>query len=201
MDLLSFIASLITTIINLPNTILNTLNFTDPPLSSIFILCVAIGVSLFSITISRRLMDVDKLKRYSEEMKRYNALKMKALRGKDSKAIKKYELESEEASRIQKEMMSMRLKPMMFTMIPLMLVFGLMNGFYGSSGPGPNSNGAVAAVLPFSFIESLIIIPLGWNVYDTAGHFLYFQTSYIGWYFTISITIGSLIQKLAGMSP
>ena len=106
MDLISLVVSLITDVINLPNTILNTLNFTDPPLSSLFIFCVGIGVSLFSVTISRRLMDVNKLKHYSNEMKRHNALKMKALRGKDSKAIKKYELESDEASRIQKEMMS-----------------------------------------------------------------------------------------------
>ncbi|MFW9991423.1 MAG: EMC3/TMCO1 family protein [Candidatus Odinarchaeota archaeon] len=216
MDLINEAINLLKAVLSLPNEILKTLNFINPPVSSLFIFCVSVSVTIFSVTVSRRFMDVDKLRRFNMEMKRHNALKMKALRGTDSKAIKKYELEKDDMRKIQNEMMSMRLKPMMFTIIPVMIVFSLMNGFYGSAVPGPNANtGAIAAVLPFPVpsipillnpgkngLISLIIFPLGWNVKDAVtGAFLYFQMSYIGWYFTISISVGAVIQKLAGLTP
>jgi uncharacterized membrane protein (DUF106 family) len=194
-DIIVFFSSLL----ELPNILLATINLSHPPLSSIFIFCVAVGISIFSVSVSRKLIDTDKLKRMNVEVKRHNALKMKAMKGTDSKAIKKYELEKDEMGKVQSEMMKMRFKPMLFTIIPLMLVFTLMNGYYGMGNPA----GAVAAILPFPFIESLIIFPIGQNIHSGGpdSQFLYFQMSYIGWYFTISISVGAVIQKIAGLTP
>lgn len=214
MDLINDAVSFLLSLLDIPNMVLKALNFTDPPVSSLFIFCVSVSVTIFSVSVSRRFINVDKLRRYNTELKRHNTLKMKALRGTDSEAIKKYELEKDEMSKIQKEMMSMRMKPVLFTLIPVMIVFSLMNGYFGGAVPGPNVNDAMAAILPFPIPSipvllnpgannsiSLVIFPLGWNVHDAAGSFLYFQMSYIGWYFTISISVGAVIQKIAGLTP
>ncbi|MHA2295934.1 MAG: EMC3/TMCO1 family protein [Candidatus Hodarchaeales archaeon] len=211
MGLIEEIIVFFSSLLDIPNVILTTINLSRPFLSSLFIFCVSVGVSIFSVSVSRKLIDVDKLKRMNVEIKRHNALKMKAMRGTDNIAIKKYELEKDEMGKLQREMMKMRFKPMLYTIIPLMLVFALMNGYYGAvyvdpetGQPGPDpvtGTRIVAAILPFPFIESLIIFPLGWNVHNAAGNFLYFQMSYIGWYFTISISVGAVIQKIAGLTP
>ena len=45
--------------------------FKYPPFSTLFVILVSLGVSTFSTLLSRRLMDVDKLKRYTRETKEF----------------------------------------------------------------------------------------------------------------------------------
>ncbi|KKN31468.1 hypothetical protein LCGC14_0823810, partial [marine sediment metagenome] len=52
-------------------------------------------------------------------------LKMKGLRSQDRRLLKKIEDNKPRADKMQKELFSMRMKPMMYTIIPLMLVFFL----------------------------------------------------------------------------
>lgn len=171
--------------------------FKYPPFSTVFVILVSLGVSTFSTLLSRRLMDVDKLKRYTRETKEYNSLKMKAMRSQDRRLQKKIDDNKPRFDKMQKELFSMRMKPMLYTIIPLMAVFVLMNGYFGS-------NDAIVAVIPFNLWETFVIIPiqhksLDPTLFDIPAKF--FIPNYIGWYFFTSITFGSVIQKLAGLTP
>ena len=170
--------------------------FRFPPYSTICVILVSLGVSTFSTVLSRRLMDVDKLKRYTRETKEYNSMKMKALRSQDRRLLKKIEDNKSRFDKMQKELLSMRMKPMLYTIIPLMVVFFLMNGFFGAQNN-------MVAIIPFNLPDVLVFIPIAHthpqNFPLVPTNF--FIPNYIGWYFLTSITFGSLIQKLAGLTP
>jgi len=172
--------------------------FKYPPYSTIFVIMVSLGVSTFSTLLSRRLMDVDKLKRYTRETKEYNSLKMKAMRSQDRRLLKKIDDNKSRFDKMQKELFSMRMKPMMYTIIPLMLVFVIMNGYFGA-------NDSIVAIIPYDLWETFVIIPIKHNgLVDLFSDRIptgYFVPNYIGWYFFTSITFGSVIQKLAGLTP
>ncbi|MHA1984180.1 MAG: EMC3/TMCO1 family protein [Candidatus Hodarchaeales archaeon] len=172
--------------------------FKSPPYSTIFVIMVSLGVSTFSTLLSRRLMDVDKLKRYTRETKEYNSLKMKGLKSQDRRLLKKIEDNKPRADKMQKELFSMRMKPMMYTIIPLMLVFVLMNGYFGA-------NDSIVAIIPYNLWDTFVIIPIKHTGLNQDALALipsgFFVPNYIGWYFFTSITFGSVIQKLAGLTP
>ena len=174
--------------------------FKYPPYATVFIILVSLGVSTFSTLLSRRLMDVEKLKRYTRETKEYNSLKMKGLRSQDRRLLKKIEDNKSRFDKMQKELFSMRMKPMLYTMIPLMIVFVLMNGFFGKSDH-------MVALIPFDLPKVLVIIPIAhpnpdyFPLVKNATKYNFFIPNYIGWYFLTSITFGSVIQKLAGLTP
>jgi len=198
--------------------ILNLIAPRDPPGSSIFIIIVAITVTLFSTLVSRRIIDLDKLKRYTKETKDYNSMKLKATRSQDRRLMKKVEDNEKRAQKMQRELATMRIKPLIYTLIPTLLIFVLMNGHFGSID-------TIVANIPFSLPEN-IIFPFGVDCsnirYDlingdsaqvlaaygegtvklcTDNPSLHYKPTYIGWYFAVNIVIGAVIQKLAGLTP
>ncbi|MFW9930687.1 MAG: EMC3/TMCO1 family protein [Candidatus Thorarchaeota archaeon] len=170
-----------------------------PPYSTLAVIFISLCISIFSTVISRHFIDIDKLKRYTRETKEFNSMKMKAMRSQDRRLQKKVEDNQDRFNKMQKELMSMRLKPSLYTMVPLLAVFILFNTFFGA-------NDAVVAIIPFKLPSSFIIIPLE-HVRTAFSQFFpnipqnFFVPSYIGWYFLTSITFGSVIQKLAGLTP
>jgi uncharacterized membrane protein (DUF106 family) len=187
-----------------------------PPGSSLFIIVVALLVSMTSTLISRRLIDIDKLKRYTRETKEFQSLRMKALRTQDRRIMKKVEDNTKRVEKMQRELASMRFKPLLITFIPLIVVFIAMNGYYGGGD-------AIVGNIPFSLPEMLIFFRVGYNctgiqngvengdviISDITGAKrlcaentnLVYMPTYIGWYFAVNITIGAIIQKLAGLTP
>ena len=177
---------------NLPNAFLQIVpNY--PPYSSIFVIFASVAVSLLSTLITRRMIDVDKLARYSREAKEFQSLRMKAMRSQDRKLLKKVEDNEDRAKKIQSELMTMRLRPLLYTFLPIIIVFTLMNGYFGARD-------AIVAIIPFNLWDSLIIIPIQHDILKYPWHG-YFVPSYIGWYFFASIVFGAAIQKIAGLSP
>lgn len=192
----------------------------DPPGSSIFIIMVAIFVTLFSTLVSRRIIDIEKLKRYTRETKEFQSLKMKATRSQDRRILKKVEDNEARNQKMQKELASMRLKPLLYTFVPMIAIFILMSNYFSDAS-------AIVANIPFSLPES-IIFPFGYDCYNirndiesgkmsfegiTVGYSqvikqkcidnpnLHYVPTYIGWYFAGNIVIGAVIQKLAGLTP
>ena len=186
-----------------------------PPGSSIFIILIAISVTLFSTMVSRRIIDLDKLKRYTKETKEYNSMKLKATRSQDRRLMKKVEDNEKRAQKMQRELATMRIKPLIYTLIPTLLIFILMNGHFGSIE-------SIVANIPFSLPES-IIFPFGTDCFNIRNEIanpvylekyttetiklcmdnpsIHYQPTYIGWYFAVNIVVGAVIQKLAGLTP
>ena len=121
----------------------------DPPGASLFVLLVAFSITVFSTLISRRLLDLDKLKRYTRETKEFQALKLKATKTQDRRILKKVEDNQTRSQKMQRELATMRLKPLMYTFIPLIAVFALMNTYFAAST-------SIIANVPFSLPESMI---------------------------------------------
>lgn len=191
---------------------LNVIAPRDPPGASIFIILVAISVTLFSTLVSRRLIDLDKLKRYTKETKVYNKMKLKATKSQDRRLMKKVEDNEKRAQKMQRELATMRIKPLIYTLVPTLLIFVLMNGHFGSID-------SIVANIPFSLPEN-IIFPFGtdcFNIRNDPIHganyapdivklcmdnpSLHYRPTYIGWYFAVNIVIGAVMQKLAGLTP
>jgi len=99
---------------------------TQPPLSSIFILIVAFFVSLASTLVSRKMIDVDKLRRLTRETKKYQKLRMQMLKTADSKLKLKYERNADRMRKVQSELTMMNMKPLMIMFLPMILFFNLL---------------------------------------------------------------------------
>lgn len=165
---------------------------TQPPGSALFIIAVSIVVAICTNLISLRFIDKNRLKVYRRIQREYTSLKMKVARGGDKRLARKLELLEKEMSRkgVNKELQSMQMKPLLFTFLPMIIIFSLLNSYFGNK---------VVALIPFSLPENLIF-PIGKN-FSTIDSVEFFSMSYVWWYFTINITIGSLIRKLAGLDP
>ena len=123
------------------------------PGSSIFIVLVAIFTALFSMVISRRFIDLKKLKLYTRKTKEYQKLSRKALRSQEPILKKKVENQKATSTKMQSELMKMRMKPMIFTFLPMILIFFALSSYYGNTGDLPDS---LVANIPFDLPETVI---------------------------------------------
>ena len=179
--------------------IMNSFPPITPPLSSIFILIVAFIISLGSALVSRYMIDVDRLAVLTRETKKYNKLKMEAVRKADTKLKLKVDRLAEKNKKLQSELTMMRMKPLLITFIPLMLVFFAMAGIYRGAASSYTPGDPIPAVIPFWLPPSLLL-RIGQNTY-VPGWGDVFLPDYIWWYFGGSITFGSIFQKVLGLQP
>ncbi len=150
----------------LVNQLLSYIAPHTPPGSSIFIIVVATLTTVLSTLISRKFIDVKKLKLYTRKTKEFQKLQRKALRSQDPILKKKVDNQKATSQRMQSELMKMRMKPMLFTMLPLILIFFALNTYYTNPNPynhpGETIPENVVANIPFDLPES-IIFPFGVN--------------------------------------
>jgi uncharacterized membrane protein (DUF106 family) len=123
-------ASLIEEILDFVPSLVRRFGPENPPGSSIFIAIVALGLSLSLTLLSRYLIDIEKLARYTRETKAYNKMKMQAMRTADKKLQLQVDRQSRRAKKMQSELMNMRMRPLMFYFIPLMIIFFSMSSHY-----------------------------------------------------------------------
>ncbi len=160
---------------------------TRPPLSSIFILVVALFVSSLSVLLSRKMIDIDKLRRLTRETKKYQKLRKQMLKTADSKLKLKYERNADRMRKVQSELTMMNLKPMMIMFIPMILFFIILSGFFGFKvDDGVFVSGNIPAIIPFDptfGLEKLWILDIGRNIDELEGWGRVFIPNYIWWYF------------------
>lgn len=175
-----------------------------PPLSSIFILLVAFLVSLVSTLVSRKMIDVDKLKRLTRETKKYQKLRMEMVKTADSKLKLKYERNADRMKKVQSELTMMNMKPLMIMFLPMILFFVVLSGFFSFSiSDGVYTGGNIPAVIPFALPEYFPFprfFDLG-KMADVPGWGHVFVPNYIWWYFGGSLAFGSILRKVAGLQP
>ena len=148
------------------NEILKYIAPHTPPGSSIFIILVATLVTVISTVISRKFIDLKKLKLYTRKTKEFQKLQRKALRSQDPILKKKVENQKSTSQRMQSELMKMRMKPMIFTFLPLILIFFALNAYYTNTNPLNHPDQTIpeniVANIPFDLPEN-IIFPFGVN--------------------------------------
>ncbi len=193
------------------NNLVGLIAPTNPPYSSIFILGISFVVSLASTLFSRRMIDIDKLERLTRETKAYQRMKTQMIKTADSKMKLKYERNTDRMRKMQSELTMMNMKPLLFTIIPLMIFFAVFSGYYSWSVQVDANDipilfegskvvvGRIPAVIPFALPEAFIF-PFGINGYvEGWGHV--YVPNYVWWYFGGSITFGSIFRKVFKLQP
>ncbi|RLE51628.1 MAG: hypothetical protein DRJ26_02520 [Candidatus Methanomethylicota archaeon] len=146
-----------------------------PPLSTISVLIISIGVGLTSVLANFLLVDVKKLRSYSEEIKEWRREMRKALLSGDKKQIVKLRKKEPYIRRIEAEVMAERMKPSLIFMLPLWIFFIIFAGAF-------TTEIGYVAQLPFS-------IPF-------AGD----KANFVTWYIICSILTLPLLQKAFKLS-
>ncbi len=171
----------------------------EPPLSSIFILILSFFVTLASTLVSRKMIDIDKLRRLTRESKKYNKLRMQMVKTADKKLKLKYEKNADRMKKVQSELSMMNMKPMLIMFIPMIAIFMLFSGIFSVKVIDGIATGNLPAIIPFDLPE-VILFRIGWNSYvEGWGHV--FVPNYIWWYFGGSLAFGSILRKVAGLQP
>lgn len=172
--------------------LINDLIPAQPPGSAVFIIFISIVVAIVTNLISLKFVDRERLKIYRRTQREYTSLKMKVAREGDKRLTRKLELLEKEMERkgVNQELQSMQLKPLLFTSIPMLILFAVLNNYFSDK---------VVALIPFPLPEMLVIFPLG-KVY-VWQNIQFFSMDYVWWYFAINITVGAVIRKIAGLDP
>ena len=89
----------------------------------LFIVVVAIVVSLLTTVAQKLFVDQDRLVYLQNEMKEFQQEMMEARKANDPQALEKMQKKQMEFMSKQKEMMTMSFKPMIVTMLPILIIF------------------------------------------------------------------------------
>jgi len=118
------------------------------------IFLISFGLSAMSMLVRRVVLDQQKVREHKEKIKTHQDLLKEAQKKKDLKAMQKHQ---EELFAVMGDQMKQNFKPMIYTTIPFLLVFGWLRDSY-------NGVGAVASLFGFDFgwfgwyfISSMII--------------------------------------------
>ncbi|WJI10243.1 DUF106 domain-containing protein [Methanobacterium sp. CWC-01] len=94
------------------------------PILTIFLIAAVVA---FFITLANKLLvDQDRLEAMQKEMKSYQAEMVAAQKSGDQAAMEKMQKKQKEFMKLQQEMMGNSFKPMLVTMVPILLVFWWM---------------------------------------------------------------------------
>ncbi|MFB0545256.1 MAG: EMC3/TMCO1 family protein [Asgard group archaeon] len=160
-------------------------NGLGPPGSMLFIVLVSICLSLITATVTKVLIDVKKLRKYTEQIKEWNKKRAEAIKKADKKLFIKVKRKEKYIQRLQREMMGMQFKPMLVFMLPFILIFFLLRTVFEND---------IVVHLPFRMIWDL-----GGDVENLpGGDRTITGMHFVGWYIMSSFAFGSLIQKALG---
>jgi len=155
-----------------------------------------ISINFFNSIIRRKVVDQRKMKFLMEETKEWKNQKIKAVKSKDQEKILELNKKSSYINKISLEIMQMNMKPMIFTIIPVILVFYF--------------------ILPQLFANIVALSPISLNVFP--GNFFHLtctaeqaidpnnfctQENSVyrwAWYFLSSIAFSGIIMKITKTS-
>ncbi|TFG05847.1 MAG: DUF106 domain-containing protein [Promethearchaeota archaeon] len=159
--------------------------------TSLVILGISFSLSATSSLLSRKIMDVNRLKRYSKEIKKFKELEKQVKETGDKKAAIKLKRKQKYIEKITRTVMWQRMKPMLIYMGPFMVLFFVLNSTFGW---------ATCAMFPFNItkiplLNMFIQPPPGVGTPLPYG----LPLSYVSWYIVSSFGFTTLIQKLLGL--
>jgi uncharacterized membrane protein (DUF106 family) len=168
------------------------------------ILIIAIIVSLIINITTKLLVDQERVAELKREIKEYQARLKKASR--DPEMLKKLQEEQQKYMQINAELMRMSFKPMIYTWLPIILIFIYLRHVYGFGGiyqeliPGWNG---VVVYLPIILSKILLI-----DFWHGLGSILYkggfkivsdTALGWLGWYILCSFATSTVLRKVLGI--
>jgi len=101
------------------------------PLSVITVVLITILMASLSSVVTRRLVDVELMRRRSTEIKEWQSAYTKAVRAKDEKQIDKLKKKQQSINSLQMEMSKDQLKPTLLTLVPFAIFYYIFFGVFG----------------------------------------------------------------------
>ncbi|MCK4381161.1 MAG: DUF106 domain-containing protein [Candidatus Lokiarchaeota archaeon] len=157
-----------------------------PPGSMLFVLLLSVLTATISTLLTRWLVDTEEINRKQTQIKAHEEEKQKIVELAEvdperyRKARKKWERKDVMLKKTQSRMSLQRMKPTCVTILPMMIIFGVLNAFVFS--------GAQVALSPMHAND----IPLIGNFISAGAIWINFTA----WYFLCSLGLNTLIQRL-----
>jgi uncharacterized membrane protein (DUF106 family) len=130
-----------------------------------------------------------RLQRQQTEIKQYQAMEKEAKRTQNEKLLKKVRRRKAYIDRIQREQMTSRCKPSLLFIIPFMLIFAILRGFYTIDGAEQ-----IVAVIPFNLQK---VLPFLVGMGGRATEYGFGLTYYI-FYLIVGFGLSSILQRIMG---
>ncbi|MFX1560065.1 MAG: EMC3/TMCO1 family protein [Promethearchaeota archaeon] len=163
--------------------------FKTPPYAAFFIMFVSMSISTISNLAMKRFTDMRRLNRYQLEIKQFREMEQKAQKTQNEKLLKKVKRRKSYIERIQREQMSARCKPSLMFLIPFIILFTVLRGFYSTGGVDD-----IVAVLPFN-IQKVLPFLVGLAGRPVAAGF---GLSFYAFYFLVGLGLSSILQRMMG---
>ena len=177
-----------------------------PPGAMIAVLVLATTTALISMGLTKWLVDTDEINRKQVQMKAHNEEKEKIIELAEvdperyRKFRKKWERKDDMFKQSQQKMALQRLKPTCITFLPMIIIFGIVNTFFGGvpialTAMNANDIPLIGGILAASTGD---IVPWSEDFYGVAIKILpsHGWIGFTAWYFLCSLGINTLIQRV-----
>ena len=166
-----------------------------PPFSTLGILALSLILAVITSLVNKRLLDIPRLRKITAEVQAWSSEYFKAQRAKDTKALEKLNKKKPYVDKMRSEMMSQQFRPTLFFAVPLLVLFYILNSFYGK---------IMVATLPFEPVPPFNVwaghLINGVCMTGTAAGSGQPCAPFYLWYLICSITSYQIIQRLLGAS-
>lgn len=159
-------------------------------LTSLVILGISLSLSTLSSLLSRKIMDVKRLARYSKEIKKFKDLEKQVKESRDKKDTIKLKRKQKYIEKITRTVMWQRFKPMLIYFVPFMLLFIFLSSTFGNT---------TCAMFPFNIMEVPLLNMFIRTPYGIATLPLGLPLNYVSWYIISSFGFTTIVQKSLGL--
>jgi uncharacterized membrane protein (DUF106 family) len=145
----------------------------QPPYATLFILLLTLAINIVMSYANKRSMDLDAYRNMMVESARARKELMEAMKTGNQRRISKAQTRQNELMKAQQKASSGRMKLTMYVMIPFILIWQVLNGFFGKT---------IIAYMPFNapfFPEEL-----------TIGN----------WYLLCSLSVNIILSRIIGLT-
>ena len=162
------------------------------PMLTIFLIATIIA---FVTTLANKLLvDQDAMEASRKEMKEFQEKMKEAQMSGDSKELAKAQAMQKDVMAKQSDMMKNSFKPLIVTMVPIMLMFWWM-------AQSTNPIHGIRVHLP-QFVYYILLVPIWHSVYGMflggAGHYIPFVAGWLGWYILCTFAMTQILRKFMG---
>lgn len=193
-----------------------TSNFLDlisyPLGSTIFVMLLSLTIALFSSFLTKKLVDTEELERKQKLIKKHKTEKKEIIKLAETnpkqyrKKKVKWKRKEQFIKNIEQGMTLQRFKPMCFTFLPMMIMFGILSLFFERNPIACTPMNANDIFLIGEYIwaaTNIDKLPPAWTalVWGEARHIGQFEgwIGFTAWYFLNSLCCNTIINRLLGI--
>ncbi|MCD6244834.1 MAG: TMCO1/EMC3 family protein [Candidatus Korarchaeota archaeon] len=156
-----------------------------PPGSILFLMVLAFVISLSINLINKKQIDYNRMRELQKIINEYTKLQREALKDPENKKLKKkLDRMKPQFDAARSEMSKMNLKPMLYTTLPILIIFWALGSFYSE---------IPVAKLPFP-------LPFILDYFHGSSALSNQVVGYLGFYIVCSFLFSMILQRILGTS-